>query len=598
MARPARRKARQHPYDGWRQFTILFLLPYLAVLLPFGGLAYLAASSLSGEIRANTLNAARESLLERKRVFFESVQAAKRASYEIAHNPDAIKLVGLSTAAVTPGIAARQLELLQSVENYSRRLTREIDFYESVFYLNAKGDPVYSRQSSELFAVVDPRSSAFFSSSVQGNVALDGPFVIGVDKRSVVVVSSPAYDESNRYAGAAGIVIEVSRFFEPVLAPRYASRTDFGIIDENGFVLGAGGSRISAQSLFPDLGPAAASLHGQMDQTASGSGFMALSPSEDALVVWEALSIKPWTIVAIMDAGQVRRPELLANAMAGAAMLAAGLGLAIGMFRSRQLRLKNRQLEATIGELGEAQGLLIRSERSAVLGSAIAGLAHELNTPIGVALTSATFVRDLAGLAREPGSAEAALEEIRKAAAVLSSSLKRAGSIIDSFKRVSEEGGDETTVVLELGQAVEDAVSVLTKPLQESNAHAVFTRDVPVFVKASTASLNRVVASIVAGVAAWPSHSTPKLFQVLVSGLDDKALAEFSLHPLPVLQSAAPGAEADGHASSQRFGARTIEAGIVKTLVEKDLGGTAVVKASQDGGFTVIILLNKAETVA
>lgn len=83
--------------------------------------------------------------------------------------------------------------------------------------------------------------------------------------------------------------------------------------------------------------------------------------------------------------------RLKANLGINISLLGGALSL-VGLFwwSSNQLRLKNRQLQITLNSLEEAQEQLIHQEKMAALGQLIAGIAHEINTPLGAIQASAS----------------------------------------------------------------------------------------------------------------------------------------------------------------------------------------------------------------
>ncbi|MDO6565176.1 histidine kinase, partial [Amphritea sp. 1_MG-2023] len=62
--------------------------------------------------------------------------------------------------------------------------------------------------------------------------------------------------------------------------------------------------------------------------------------------------------------------------------------------RTRELEQSNEELRATLEKLQEAQQQLVESKKLAALGGLVAGVAHEINTPIGVGYTAASFLVD------------------------------------------------------------------------------------------------------------------------------------------------------------------------------------------------------------
>lgn len=113
--------------------------------------------------------------------------------------------------------------------------------------------------------------------------------------------------------------------------------------------------------------------------------------------------------------------------------------------RTRELSQAKSGAEEALIELKGAQRQLVAAEKMASLGQLVAGVAHEINTPVGVAITAASHLQELAA----DGNAKLAenkltrgdlvrwKQEVEDAARLIVNSLMRAGTLIASFKQVS-----------------------------------------------------------------------------------------------------------------------------------------------------------------
>ncbi|MEQ1438128.1 ATP-binding protein [Fontimonas sp. SYSU GA230001] len=105
----------------------------------------------------------------------------------------------------------------------------------------------------------------------------------------------------------------------------------------------------------------------------------------------------------------------------------------------------NEELTATLERLREAQAQLVQAERLASLGGLVAGVAHEINTPVGVGVTAAStledWTRDIERQYRsnelKRSDLERFIEVARESSLIILRNLQRAADLIHSFKQVA-----------------------------------------------------------------------------------------------------------------------------------------------------------------
>lgn len=140
------------------------------------------------------------------------------------------------------------------------------------------------------------------------------------------------------------------------------------------------------------------------------------------------------------------------------------------------LRAAKAQAEQALLDLKAAQASLIRAEKLASLSQLVAGVAHEINTPVGTALTIATalerrteeFSGSLATGTLTKTEANQYAGFARDGAALLTSNIQRAADLVQSFKRVAVDQTSGARRSFRLGTYIDEVLRSLAPRLKKT----------------------------------------------------------------------------------------------------------------------------------
>ncbi len=140
----------------------------------------------------------------------------------------------------------------------------------------------------------------------------------------------------------------------------------------------------------------------------------------------------------------------------------------------------NKELNISLDTIERAKDRLVQSEKMAALGGLVAGVAHEINTPVGVGVTAASFLDAKTSEFKKVFSSgelkkselESYLEVVEEVSNSILINMERAAELISSFKQVAVDQSSENRRIFNLKQYMSEVLLSL-KPRYKKTGHSI-----------------------------------------------------------------------------------------------------------------------------
>ena len=261
---------------------------------------------------------------------------------------------------------------------------------------------------------------------------------------------------------------------------------------------------------------------------------------------------------------------------------------------------RSAQLNAAMQTLHQSEEALARSAAKATLGTLVASVTHELNTPLGNSLITASTCTDLAKRMQaqvDAGQLKRSdlvvfLQEVHEGSTLIERNLHRAVALVQNFKQVAADQASEQRRNFDLEEVVKEVLDTLSPSLKRHTHRVLVDIAQNIAMDSFPGALGQVLINLI-------NNAYLHAFEGRRDGtLRITAHAQFGWVDLQVADDGIGMSQALLAQLFQPFFSTKIGRGgtglgmtIVENLVKKTLGGTVAVESSLGQGSQFLIRL-------
>ncbi len=280
----------------------------------------------------------------------------------------------------------------------------------------------------------------------------------------------------------------------------------------------------------------------------------------------------------------------------------------LGVAKAAQKEKESKQrLEKAYEDLKKAQQTLVESEKMASLGSLVAGVAHEINTPIGISVTASSHLQEKA----EDFNSHIAsrqismryltdfLENLNQSTELMQNNLRRAADLISSFKQVAVDQTSEAHYQFPMAEHLHQVVTSLGHKLKKSHTEIEIECDPNLQLEGYPGALAQIYSNLIQNsiIHGFDEGNAPHKISIIVSHDENEVRIDYTDNGRGIPEEILPKIFEPFVTTRRGTGGSGLGAHIIYNLVRQKLRGKISCKSEADQGcqFSIQIPLKEKD---